>query len=254
MTTRLMAGLIAAALCMTVNAAEQADKTAAAVMQNLKKAYPKTTFRSVADTPIPGVYEVIMGKNVAYVDATGKYFLFGHLFDMQTQKDLTADKVPQAEAGAEAKSVDYAKLPLADAVVTKRGNGSRELVVFSDPDCPYCRTLEKTLEQLDNVTIYTFLMPLAQLHPQAATKAMGVWCASDRAKAWGDLMLRGKEAPAEQCDNPLARIAALAESLGIQGTPTIIFKDGTILPGAAPRERLEQLLANTSAAGKVAAK
>ena len=252
MTTRLMVGLIAAALCVTVNAAEQPDKNAAAVMQTLKKTYPKTTFRSVADTPIPGVYEVVMGKNVAYVDASGKYFLFGHLFDMQTQKDLTADKVPQAEA--KAKAVDYSELPFADAVVTKRGDGNRELVVFSDPDCPYCKTLEKTLEQLDNVTIYTFLMPLAQLHPQAAAKAMGVWCASDRAEAWGDLMLRGKEAPAGQCDNPFAKIAALAESLGIRGTPTIIFRDGTILPGAAPRERLEQLLAKTSAAGKVAAK
>ena len=155
----------------------------------LKRLYPGTAFDAVASSPMPGLSEVVMGTNVAYVDGSGRYFLFGRLFDMQTQRDLTAERIEQLSA------IDFGVLPLEAAIKSVRGTGSRILAVFSDPDCPHCRTLEHALATLDDVTVYTFLYPVEALHPGARDKAIAVWCAPDRPKAWSDLMLRGAAPP-----------------------------------------------------------
>ena len=123
-----------------------------------------------------------MGKNAAYTDATGRYFVFGHLFDMKEQRDLTAERVEKAAR------IAFGELPLADAIKTVRGKGERVLAVFSDPDCPYCRRLEAELDKLDNVTLYTFPYPLEGLHPEAKDKSIAVWCAAESRAGLGRLM------------------------------------------------------------------
>ena len=143
-------------------------------MQKLKELYPATRFTSVTGTPIDGVYEVVMGQNVAYVGGDGRHFLFGHLFDMRTQQDLTAAKLAQRdETPAEARQVNFATLPLQDAVKMVKGDGSRLLAVFSDPRCPYCKALDEELAKLDNVTVYTFLLPW--LGPESRPAAEALW-------------------------------------------------------------------------------
>ncbi len=216
-------------------------------MATLKQKYPSTVIKSVSSTNLPGVYEVVMGKNVAYVEESGRYFLFGHMFDMQTQTDLTEGKI-MAEQVAK---VDFKKLPLKDAIKIVRGDGSRRVAIFSDPDCPYCKQLENNIANLTNVTIYLYLFPIDQLHPQAKAKSVGVWCAADQVKAWDGLMLRN-EVPTGQCENPVDRNIALAEAMGINGTPTVILPDGSIIPGAPSPAKLEQML--NQAAAKVASK
>lgn len=244
-TTGLIAAVVTTFLASVAFANEGVSDPE--MMATLKAKYPKTTFKSVTTTKLPGVYEVVMGKNVAYVESSGRYFLFGHLFDMETQTDLTDGKVQPSM-----KVVDFGKLPIQDAVVTIKGDGSRKMVVFSDPDCPYCKQLETTLATIKNVTVYTFMMPLQQLHPQAKAKSIAVWCAADRVKAWDDLM-RKNIVPAGSCENPIDRNIALAESMGINGTPTIILTDGSMLPGAPSAAKLEQMLAKASEPSKVAA-
>jgi hypothetical protein len=155
-----------------------------AIAERLQSLYPATRFGAVNTTPWPGVFEVVMGANLAYVDESGQYFLFGHLFDMKAQRDLTAERKDAQTR------VDFAALPLADAVKDVRGNGARTLAIFSDPDCPYCLKLETEIKSLTDVTIYTFLMPIASLHPGARSKAIAVWCSRDRVAAWHALMLR----------------------------------------------------------------
>ena len=150
----------------------------------LQALYPSTRFGAVNPTPWPGVFEVVMGANLAYVDHSGQYFLFGHLYDMKSQRDLSAERKDTLAR------IDFNALPLADAMKEVRGNGSRVLAIFSDPDCPYCRRLETELRGLDDVTIHTFLMPLASLHPAARGKAVSVWCATDSLATWQALMLR----------------------------------------------------------------
>jgi type IV conjugative transfer system lipoprotein TraV len=176
--------LLGANLALPLPASAQtAAPTANAIAERLQSLYPATRFGAVNTTPWPGVFEVVMGANLAYVDESGQYFLFGHLFDMKAQRDLTAERKDAQTR------VDFAALPLADAVKDVRGNGARTLAIFSDPDCPYCLKLETEIKSLTDVTIYTFLMPIASLHPGARSKAIAVWCSRDRVAAWRALML-----------------------------------------------------------------
>lgn len=245
-TTRLITTILAATLLAGSAYAGDALKETA-VMATLKQKYPSTVIKSVSSTNLPGVYEVVMGKNVAYVEESGRYFLFGHMFDMQTQTDLTEGKI-MAEQVAK---TDFKALPLKDAIKIVRGDGSRKVAIFSDPDCPYCKQLENNIANLTNVTIYLFLFPIDQLHPQAKAKSVGVWCAENQVKAWEGLMRRA-EVPTGQCENPVDRNIALAETMGINGTPTVILPDGSIIPGAPSAAKLEQML--NQAAAKVASK
>jgi thiol:disulfide interchange protein DsbC len=202
------------------------------LLATLKERYPATPFTRVQNTPVPGLYEVVFGNNIAYAADDGRHFLFGHLFDLQTQRDLTAANAPTTTTPPSAATpVAFAALPLADAIKTVRGDGRRELAVFSDPDCPYCRELEIQLATLDDATVYTFLLPLATLHPRATGKAIAVWCAADRARAWRALMFEGQPPPAKTCAHPLERNRALATQLAVRGTPTLIAGDGRVAVG-----------------------
>ena len=219
--------------------AAQADDGAESLEKRLKDLYPATRIERVQTSEIPTVYEVTMGKNSAYTDATGRYFVFGHLYDMKTQRDLTAERMEKQQR------IDFSQLPLGDAIKTVRGKGERVLAVFSDPDCPYCKRLEAELDKLDNVTLYIFPYPLEGLHPEAVDKAVAVWCAPDRTRAWADLMKTGKVPAKRDCENPIQRNIQLAQRLGINGTPTMVSADGRTLPGAAPGDRIEQWLAES---------
>lgn len=212
----------------------------------LKELYPSTRITAVRQSEVAGLFEVTMGRNVAFTDDSGRYFVFGHLFDMREQKDLTAQRL------SDINRIDFAQLPLQDAIKTVRGEGSRKLAVFSDPDCPYCKGLEGELAKLEDVTIYTFLYPLEGLHPEAKGKAERVWCAAHPAKAWAALMASGKLAESPKCATPIARINQLATSLGINGTPTIILQDGSLIPGAAPAAEINRRLAGQSTASEAA--
>lgn len=208
-----------------------------AVNTQLRTKYPNTKFTQISPTPIPGIYEVVMGKNVAYVEGNGRYFIFGHLFDMETQTDLTEDKLQQQV------KIDFNTLPLQYAIKTVRGNGKRVMAVFSDPDCPYCKKLEQELVKLDNVTIYTFLYPLEQLHQDAKNKAEAIWCSKDRSKAWLAFMLNGKlPDSASGCSTPIQKIREIAENNNISGTPFIVSAEGKTIAGAAESARIDAWL------------
>lgn len=218
--------------------AAPADLESLAVLNSLRQKYPATNFSSVVKAPLAGIFEVTMGKNIAYTDGEGRYLMFGSLYDMQTRQDLTAPKRAAAE------KVDVSKFPLADAFTRVKGDGSRKIYLFTDPDCPYCHDLEnKVFTQLDNVTIYTFMFPIESLHPQAKAKAESIWCLpeAERAGAW-DNMMRGVMPAPTKCANPIDRNIGLAESLGVQGTPTMFSEDGRKMPGMAPLERMESWL------------
>ncbi len=213
-----------------------ADEPAEALAARLKEMYPATHVDRVQRSEIPALFEVVMGKNAAYTDTTGRYFVFGHLFDMKEQRDLTADRVEKAAR------IAFGELPLVDAIKTVRGKGERVLAVFSDPDCPYCRRLETELVKLDNITLYTFPYPLEGLHAEAKDKSIAVWCSANRSQAWTELMKSGKAPAIRSCDHPIERNIQLGQRLGIQGTPTLLSSDGRTLPGAVPKDRIEQWL------------
>lgn len=209
----------------------------------IKDRYPKTQFISVTPTQIPGLYQAILAnKRLAYIESSGRYFVFGRIFDMDKQEDLTEPVLASFD------SVDVSGLPLGDAIKVVKGNGRRTLYVFSDPDCPFCRQLEASLADLKDVTIYTFMFPIAEIHPQARAKSVAVWCAKDRAAAWF-AVTSGKPAPTNvQCDHPIDRNVELARGLNIRATPTMVSGDGRLLRGAAAADRIASFLDQTKVA------
>lgn len=217
-----------------ISTAAQSDSTAK-VNANLARLYPNTRFSSVQPSVYPGMFEVVMGRNVVYTDETARYFMFGHVFDMQEQKDITQSKI------AEISRVDFSKLPMHDAIVFKQGDGSRKLAVFSDPDCPYCRRLEPELAKLTDVTIYLYMLPLA-MHPDAKGKAEAVWCSKDQATSWREVMLQNKTVTSRACETPITTIAGMARDFNITATPTLVSADGRIQPGASSAKAIDAWL------------
>jgi thiol:disulfide interchange protein DsbC len=121
-----------------------------------------------------------------------------------------------------------------------KGNGTRKFAMFSDADCPFCKRIENDIKRLDDVTIYTFLFPIDQLHPDAARKSAMIWCAPDRAKAW-DAFFEAGTLPDNKgdCATPIKDTALLGNRLRVSATPTLVFADGSMVPGALPLAQLE---------------
>lgn len=209
-----------------------------AIRSRLRQSFPGTPIEEVRPSRIPGMYEVFVEDSVAFADATGERLFVGQVLDTNTRRDIGAQIMDERNR------IDIATLPLERAIKTVRGNGSRKLVVFADPDCPFCHELEKSLAPIGDITIYTFLYPLADLHPGAPAKALAIWCTADRAKAWSDWMLHDKLPAAGTCaPTDLEHVGDLGRKLKIRSTPMLYFADGSRVNGALSRENLEKMLA-----------
>ncbi|WP_281718985.1 DsbC family protein [Pandoraea apista] len=237
---------LAAVCAATLTTSAVAQNKSDASLDRVKAAVQKTLgadapIKSVARTPIPGLYEVSIGGEIMYADEKAQYVILGgNLVDTKTRQNLTEARQ------SELNKVDFAKLPLDRAIKYVKGNGSRKIAVFSDPNCPYCKRFEDSLKnsKLDNVTVYTFLYPV--LGPDSDAKSKAIWCASEPLKAWHDWMLDKKAppTPTAKCDDGAVRQnVALGRQYNVTGTPTIILSDGRRLPGAVPADELEKALA-----------
>jgi len=226
----------AAAPAAAQTAAQSADL--AALRKVLEKKFPGADIRYLAKSPYFGLYEAAFGDQMIYTDRKADQIIVGSIYDTSTKTNLTEAKMRKMNR------VDVAKLPMELAFKKVKGDGSRKLIVFSDADCPFCHRLENEMKNLDNVTIYTFLFPIDQLHPDAANKSRKIWCAPDKVKAWDDFFASGKVPDnAGDCDNPVEKTQALGNSLKINATPTLIFADGTIVPGALGAAQIEKEMA-----------
>ena len=229
-------GALALALLAAAPAARADEnvirKTLAERFQNLPK------IDEVRPAPVAGLWELRIGTEVMYTDAKGAYLIQGSIIDTATRKDLTQERIDKLTA------IDFASLPLKDAIVWKNGNGKRRIAVFGDPNCGYCKRLEKDLINVKDVTVYNFVIPI--LGGDSADKARSIWCAKDSTDAWRGWMVDGVAPPRVmgQCDaSAIERNAALARKHKVNGTPAIVFEDGTRAPGAIPAAEIEKRLA-----------
>ena len=230
MPAKPIAITLAALLTLAAHAAESSDAVRQAIEPRLGGKVDE-----LRPSPLPGIYEVRLGDRLVYIDGKADYIFNGNLFDARSRVNLTQERLNRML------TIRFAELPLQHAVKTVRGDGSRLLATFEDPNCIHCRKLAGALAGLDNVTIYTFLLPI--LSPDSEDKARAVWCAGDRAGAWGALMHKGLQPAPGHCEAPIEAVRAFARQHRIEGTPTLFLASGERLVGAVPREQIEKKLA-----------
>jgi thiol:disulfide interchange protein DsbC len=226
-----------ALFCLAASAQE------ATIRKNLAERMPQfPKIDEVSKSPMPGLFELrVNDADIFYTDAEGNFLIEGKLFDTRAKRNLTEERIDKLLA------VDFEALPFKDAFKIVRGNGKRKLAVFEDPNCGYCKRFERDLLKVDNVTVYMFLYPI--LSPDSAEKSKQIWCAKDRVKSWSDWMVRDV-APAPlaagaSCDSAaVARNVELGRKHKITGTPTLLFADGSRVPGAIGAPQVEKYLAD----------
>lgn len=218
--------ILPAALALLACDATLAADPAKTIESAFRERMPDVRIQTVRPSAIPGLYEVYTGTELVYTDATGDRLIMGPMLDTRTRTNLTTESIDRINA------IDFSRLPLEQAIKTVKGDGRRVLVVFSDPDCPFCKELETELDAISDVTIYTFLYPLAELHPEAPARARQLWCAADRAAAWAQWMHQRKAPEARDCDASVVdRNVQLGDELRIAATPTLFTGTGRRLSG-----------------------
>jgi thiol:disulfide interchange protein DsbC len=228
----------ASALVLALALSPLAFADEAAIRKNLGERVPNfPPIDEITKTAVPGIYEIRIGTDILYSDEQGDHVFEGQLIETKTRANLTEQRVAKLTA------IDFKTLPLKDAMVWKQGTGERKLVVFADPNCGYCKKFERDLQNVKDVTVYTFLYPI--LGGDSPEKSKQIWCAKDNIKTWRDWMTKGTpiaESPA--CDtSALARNLALGRKHRITGTPGLVYEDGKMQPGAVGAEAIERQLA-----------
>lgn len=228
--------LLLSLLISSLSYAQVVDKkTNDAIVQGLTATVPNLPkIDEIKITPLPGIYEVRhSGTELFYSSGDGSYIIQGAVIDTKNKKNLTQDRIAVLTA------IDFKALPFKDSFKIVKGNGKRKLAIFEDPNCGYCKQFEKQIEELKDVTIYLFLFPI--LGPDSVTKSNDIWCAKDQKKVWQDWMLKGVKPPDEKCiETPIGRNVAFGKMNKLNGTPTIIFEDGTKVPGVMNISQIEE--------------
>jgi thiol:disulfide interchange protein DsbC len=232
-----LCGLVAS--CVDAQNSGPAANPEATIRKNIEpRLAPGAKIISVTKTPYAGLYELRAGGEIFYTDEKGQYLVMGPVFEAATSKNLTQARLDEIN------KIKFDELPLDDALKLVKGNGKRVIAIFEDPNCGYCKRFRQTtLQQIDNITVYTFMYNI--LSDDSFAKSRNIWCAPDRNKAWDDWMIKGIEAPPApaSCQTPNDRITALGQKLNIRGTPAIFFADGSRIPGAVDLKTLEDKLA-----------
>jgi len=230
--------LIVALLALPLQAGE------AEIRQALKTRLPQIRIDGIQPAPMQGLFEVRFqtrdGPQLLYTDGNANYFFVeGSIIDVKSGRNLTEERLLKLSA------IEFSALPLDLAVKIQRGNGKRVLAMFSDPYCPYCRRLEQSLLQIDDITVYVFMFPV--IRPELADHSRAVWCAPDRVKAWLDLAAGdAAKVPTSgtSCPNPVDKVLEYGRSLRINSTPTVFFANGergTGMPLAPLRVKLDEV-------------
>ncbi len=199
---------------------------------NLSKQYPNIQVTNIQPTEMSGLYSANLDNQIIYLDENAEHMFIGSMVRLKDQKNLTKDLVLKQN------SIDWKQLPLKDAIKTVKGNGKRQLAIFSDPNCPYCKKLEAELDKLNDVTIYTFIYPLKT---QSIAVSKQVWCEANPAYAWKNLLQKNVQPNAKTCANPIDRNLELGRKLGVQGTPTLIFGNGLKMVGGRSAEEIQMI-------------
>ncbi len=226
-----------------------ADDIPEGLRQSLGTLLPGVQTESVRETPMKGLYEIVMGAQVFYMSADGQYLIQGNLVDVATRTNLT-DASRNTARRAAVEGVAEERM-----VVFSPDEVKHSVTVFTDIDCGYCRKLHSEMDAYNEkgIEVRYLFYPRSGTATPSYDKAVSVWCADDRKQALTDAK-GGKEVPAKKCDNPVAEHMALGEAMGVTGTPALVLEDGELVPGYIPPDRLAAFLDAKRDARKTAAK
>jgi thiol:disulfide interchange protein DsbC len=213
----------------------------AAVEKRVATKFPGSKIAHVIKTPYAGLYEVYMDGNIFYTDEKMSFVVVGNIIDTRTDGNVTQQRLRKLTA------IDIRQIPLELGIRKVKGNGRRQLIIFSDPLCPFCQQIEQQLLKIDNVTIYIMLYPIEQQHPGATELSKAIWCSRDRAAAW-DAWMQQKKKPSAKPDcggDPVAKLDQIGGKLNIGITPTLVFADGAVTAGMIPAPQIEKMLGET---------
>ncbi|MBX5463840.1 MAG: DsbC family protein [Steroidobacteraceae bacterium] len=238
--TALLLGLAAATLSFTAQAENpQQAKPQADPRVAIAAKIPGTKPDDLRESPIPGVYELTQGTDIAYISSDGRYAIAGDLYDVESNDNLT-EKSRRAERVKLISSV-----PESEMVVFAPKDPKYAITVFTDVDCTYCRKLHSQINEYNRLGIKVRYMFFPRSGPDTESweKANEVWCSKDRKEA----LTRAKRGEAlnapKHCPNsPVARQYALGQDVGVRGTPAIVLANGEMLPGYLPPAMLAQHL------------
>lgn len=217
-----------------------ADSQEASVKKLLQpKVGEGAVIESVVKTPFANIFEVKIGDELIYTDSEAKFIFIGRLIDAQSSRDLTQSRLDEMNR------IKFSDLPLDAAIKSVKGNGKRVIAVFEDPNCGYCKRFRKTVNEMKDITVYTFMYDI--LSDDSRIKSKNIWCSNDKLKAWDDWMVNGKTpvpAPESCASTPHEKILEIGKKYKVTGTPTIFFTDGSRVPGAIDAKMLEAKLAS----------
>ena len=204
------------------------------IRQSLQGKFPNIgKLEHIVKTPYAGLYEIVVDDQLLYTDVQGQYLFDGSVIDVKNRRNMTEERRRQLFA------IEFDKLPLELALKKVKGNGKRKLAYFTDPNCGYCKRLERELAKINDVTLYLFLYPVLQGSDEIVRN---VHCAKNPVRAWDDLMMSGIAPAHAVCNSPTDKVMALAKKHRVEGTPNLIFGDGMQIPGYLPAEELEKRL------------
>lgn len=218
-----------------------------AIKKELEKKFPDVKAERITKTTYGNLFEVYAGGEIFYTDEKVTFLLLGALVDAQTRINISEARLQKLNV------INFNELPFENAIKLVRGNGSRRIAIFEDPNCGYCKRFEQDINATDNITAYIFPYPI--LAQDSMDKSKAIWCSTDRLKAWQDLMLREKAPTAKgTCDTPIDKVLALGRKMNVTGTPTTFFEDGERISGALPKDKIEAKLVAVKAPLAVEAK
>jgi len=234
---------IALSLALTIcSLSAMAETDLESVKKELAKKYPDLVTERITKAGYGELYEVFSRGEIIYTDSKVTFLLLGTLVDAATRANVSEERLQKLTA------INFSELPFNQAIKLVRGNGSRKMAIFEDPNCGYCKRFEQDVNTLENITAYIFVYPI--LAQDSVDKSKAIWCSPDRLKAWQDTMLRERPPSSKgTCENPIEKNVALGQKLRVNGTPMTIFEDGERISGALPKDRIEAKLV---AAAKVA--
>ncbi len=203
----------------------------------VKKIIPDASTVDVKESPVKGIWQIDVEKGgqhgSIWIDCSKKYLI--QLIPLEAYlKQMEAQRTPQ--------KVDLSKIPLTDSITVGSKTAAKRVIVFSDPDCPYCRKLHESIKQIiakrPDIAFVEILFPLP-MHKEAPKKVQAILCS--KSVEMLDDAFSGKsvpEPPAKCTAEAMERNIALARSLNFNGTPTLVRDDGTVLSGFLPEDKL----------------